>query len=150
MSSLDDYEQQALRRRIRGTRVGRALLVASVPLVLLAVFAIDNLYWEPISLDDVAWNGLALIAWAATLFVTQPRLMPALRAEQGLPEPEPAPASRARLLLFPAALLFQWWVAAFSPGSVLGVLYLVLLAVGWGHLARDAAAATAALDARRR
>ena len=122
------------------------MLVMSVPLVILGVFAIDNIYWERLTLQDAAWRGASLVGWAAALFVTRPSLMPALRAEHGLSEPKPRPSTRSRLLVLPAALLFQWWVADFSPGSVLGVLYLVALALGWGHLARDAAVASAALS----
>jgi hypothetical protein len=144
MSSADSYEQEALRRRIRGTRVGRALIVASLPLVVLAVFAFDNLYWERLDLETAGWRSLTLAGWAVALLLTRPGLTTALQEEHGLTPTERS--TRGRWLLLPLAFAFQWWVTEFTPGSILGVMVLLVLALGWGHLARDAAIASATLQ----
>lgn len=149
MASVDSYEQDALRRRIRASSVGRVLLGLSVPLVVVGAFVIDNIYWERVTVEAMAWRGVAMMGWAAALLVTRPRLARKLREEHGLESSAPMPERKGlRFALFPAALILQYWVSDFSPGSVLGAFYLVFLAVGWQHLAGEAANAASELSNR--
>lgn len=84
MVDVEAYQRDALRRRIRATRVGRALVVATGPGVLAAALGFDALFGTSVDGRFVFTTAATLLLWSLLLAHTQPRLLRALREVLGV------------------------------------------------------------------